>query len=68
MMLFGIPNLNIISYMNSTALAEVREAMSLYSIHLNVSVSSLSFLEGSNHVQSSACKWPRYGYGLQLLC
>jgi hypothetical protein len=33
-MLFGIPNLNIISYMNSTALAEVREAMGLYSIHL----------------------------------
>jgi hypothetical protein len=27
MMLFGIPNLNIMSYMNSTALAEVREAM-----------------------------------------
>jgi hypothetical protein len=34
MMLFGIPNLNIMSYMNSTALAEVREAMGLYSIHL----------------------------------
>jgi hypothetical protein len=34
MMLFGIPNLNIISYMNSTALDEVREAMGLYSIHL----------------------------------
>jgi hypothetical protein len=33
-MLFGIPNLNIISCMNSTALAEVREAMGLYSIHL----------------------------------
>jgi hypothetical protein len=32
MMLFGIPNLNIISFMNSTALAEVREAMGLYSI------------------------------------
>jgi hypothetical protein len=34
MVLFGIPNLNIISYMNSTALAEVREATGLYSIHL----------------------------------
>jgi hypothetical protein len=34
MMLFGIPNLNIISCMNSTALAEVREVMVLYSIHL----------------------------------
>jgi hypothetical protein len=33
-MLFGIMNLNIISYMNSTALAEVKEAMGLYSIHL----------------------------------
>jgi hypothetical protein len=33
-MLFDILNLNIISYMNSTALAEVREAMGLYSIHL----------------------------------
>jgi hypothetical protein len=33
-MIFGIPNLNIISYMNSTALAKVREAMGLYSIHL----------------------------------
>jgi hypothetical protein len=34
MMLFGIPNLNIISCMNSTALAEVKEATDLYSIHL----------------------------------
>jgi hypothetical protein len=34
MMLFGIPNLNIISFMNYTALAKVREAMGLYSIHL----------------------------------
>jgi hypothetical protein len=33
-MLFGIPNLNIISCMNSTTLTEVREVMSLYSIHL----------------------------------
>jgi hypothetical protein len=33
-MLFGIPNLNIISCMNSTALAEVREAMALYYIQL----------------------------------
>jgi hypothetical protein len=28
------PNLNIISCMNSTALAKVREAMGLYSIYL----------------------------------
>jgi hypothetical protein len=34
MMLLRIQNLNIISCMNSTALAEVREAMGLYSIHL----------------------------------
>jgi hypothetical protein len=34
MMLFGIPNLNIISCMNSTALAEVSEAMGLNSTHL----------------------------------
>jgi hypothetical protein len=34
MMLFGIPNLNIMSYMNYTALAKVKEAMDLYSIHL----------------------------------
>jgi hypothetical protein len=34
MMLFGIPNLNIMSCMNSTALAEVRKAMGLNSIHL----------------------------------
>jgi hypothetical protein len=34
MILFGIPNLNIMSYMNSTALAEVKEAMGLNSIHL----------------------------------
>jgi hypothetical protein len=34
MMLFGIPNLNIISCMNYTALAEVREAMGLYSIYV----------------------------------
>jgi hypothetical protein len=33
MMLFGIPNLNIMSCMNSTALAEVKEAMGLYSIY-----------------------------------
>jgi hypothetical protein len=76
MMLFGIPNLNIMSCMNSTVLAEVREAMGLYTIHLvyfidgdrHVSIASLSFLEGSNHVQSPACKWPCYRYGLQLLC
>jgi hypothetical protein len=41
MMLFGILNLNIMSYMNSTALAEVREAMGLYSIHLvNLSIAT----------------------------
>jgi hypothetical protein len=33
-MLFGIPNLNIMSCMNYTALAEVKEAIGLYSIHL----------------------------------
>jgi hypothetical protein len=39
MMLFGIPNLNIMSYMNSTTLAEVKEAMGFYSIHLvNLSI------------------------------
>jgi hypothetical protein len=31
--LFGIPNLNIISWINSTAFAEVKEAIGLYSIH-----------------------------------
>jgi hypothetical protein len=54
MMLFVIPNLNIMSCMNSTALAEVKEA--------------IGFLKGSDHVQPSACKWPRYRDGLQLLC
>jgi hypothetical protein len=40
-MLLGIPNLNIMSYMNSTALAEVREAMGLNSIHLvNLSIAT----------------------------
>jgi hypothetical protein len=34
MMLFGIPNLNIMSCMNSTTLAEVKEEMDLYSIYL----------------------------------
>jgi hypothetical protein len=34
MMLFDIPNLNIMSCMNSTALAEVKEAIGLYSINL----------------------------------
>jgi hypothetical protein len=34
MMLFGIPNLNIMSGMNYIALAEVSEAMGLNSIHL----------------------------------
>jgi hypothetical protein len=41
MMLFDIPNLNIMSCMNSIALAEVREAMGLYSIHLvNLSIAT----------------------------
>jgi hypothetical protein len=41
MMLFGIPNLNIMSCMNYTALAEVKEAMSLNSIHLvNLSIAT----------------------------
>jgi hypothetical protein len=43
MMLFGIPNLNIMSYMNSTALAEVKEAMGLNSIHLvNLSIATIT--------------------------
>jgi hypothetical protein len=33
MMLFGISNLNIISWINSTAFAEVKEAIGLYFIH-----------------------------------
>jgi hypothetical protein len=41
MILFGISNLNIMSYMNSTALAEVKEAMGLNSIHLvNLSIAT----------------------------
>jgi hypothetical protein len=32
-MLLGIPNLNIISCMNSTALVEFREVIGFYSIH-----------------------------------
>jgi hypothetical protein len=41
MMLFGIPNLNIMSCMNSTALVEVREAMGLNSNHLvNLSIAT----------------------------
>jgi hypothetical protein len=41
MMLFGIPNLNIMSCMNSNALAEVREAMGLNYIHLvNLSIAT----------------------------
>jgi hypothetical protein len=41
MTLFGIPNLNIMSYMNSTALVEVKEAMGLNSIHLvNLSIAT----------------------------
>jgi hypothetical protein len=41
MMLFGIPNLNIMSCMNSTALAEVNEAMGLNSILLvNLSIAT----------------------------
>jgi hypothetical protein len=56
-------------------LAEVKEAIGLYSIHLvNLSmatstcIASLSFLEGSDHVKPPACKWPCYRDGLQLLC
>jgi hypothetical protein len=41
MMLFGIPNLNIISCINSTALVEVKEAIGLYSIHfVNLSMAT----------------------------
>jgi hypothetical protein len=41
MMLFGIPNLNIMFCMNSTALDEVKEAMGLNSIHLvNLSIAT----------------------------
>jgi hypothetical protein len=41
MMLFGIPNLNIMSCMNSAVLAEVREVMGLNSIHLvNLSIAT----------------------------
>jgi hypothetical protein len=41
MILFGIPNLNIISWINSTAFAEVKEAIDLYSIHfVNLSMAT----------------------------
>jgi hypothetical protein len=41
MMLFGIPNLNIMSCINSTALAKVKEAIGLYSIHfVNLSMAT----------------------------
>jgi hypothetical protein len=41
MMLFGIQNLNIISWINSTAFAEVKEAIGLYSIHfVNLSMAT----------------------------
>jgi hypothetical protein len=33
MMLFGIPNLNIMSCINSIALVEIKEVIGLYSIH-----------------------------------
>jgi hypothetical protein len=40
-MLFVIPNLNIISWINYTAFAEVKEAMCLYSIHfINLSIAT----------------------------
>jgi hypothetical protein len=40
-MLFGIPNLNSKSWINSTSLAEVKEAIGLYSIHfVNLSVAT----------------------------
>jgi hypothetical protein len=41
MMLFGTRNMKIISCMNYTALAEVKEAMGLYSIHfVNLSMAT----------------------------
>jgi hypothetical protein len=41
MMLFDILNLNIISWINSTAFAEVKEAIGLYSIHfVNLSMAT----------------------------
>jgi hypothetical protein len=41
MMLFGILNMNIMSWMNSTAFAEVKEAIGLYSIHfVNLSMAT----------------------------
>jgi hypothetical protein len=45
MILFGIPNLKIMSCMNSIALAEVREAMGLNSIHLvNLSMATSTWV------------------------
>jgi hypothetical protein len=52
MILFGIPNLNIMSCMNSTALAEVKEAMGLNSIHLG-SVWLRSQVEQSRSIPDS---------------
>jgi hypothetical protein len=41
MILFGISNLNIMSCINFTALAEVKEAIGLYSIHfVNLSMAT----------------------------
>jgi hypothetical protein len=41
MMLFDILNMNIMSWMNSTAFAEVKEAIGLYSIHfVNLSMAT----------------------------
>jgi hypothetical protein len=41
MMLFSIPNLNIISWINSTTFAQVKEAIGLYSIHfVNLSMAT----------------------------
>jgi hypothetical protein len=41
MMLFGIPNLNIMSCINSTALVEVKGAIGLYSIYfVNLSMAT----------------------------
>jgi hypothetical protein len=45
MMLFGIPNLNIMSCMNSTALAEVEKVIGLYSIYLvNLSMATSTWV------------------------
>jgi hypothetical protein len=71
-MLFGIPNLNIMSCMNSTALAEVWLILypfcELVDGNQHMSIAFLCFLERSYHIQPLACKWPCYRNSLQLLC